>query len=65
MLTAAASSGTFWTDTVGLVFTWGVLLPAVATALIIVAMVSGRGDKKADEELRGRWGRRNSSETEV
>jgi hypothetical protein len=65
ILAAAASSDTFWTDTVGLVFTWGVLLPAIATALIVVAIVSGKGDKEADEELRGRWGRRNGSETEV
>ncbi|HVF79675.1 MAG TPA: hypothetical protein VNA28_15365 [Solirubrobacteraceae bacterium] len=59
MLTALAATG-FWTETVGLVFTWVVLLPAVATALIVVAMVSARGDKKADDELRGRWGRRGS-----
>jgi hypothetical protein len=34
-----------------------VLLPAIATGLIIVAMVSAKGEKRADEELRGRWGR--------
>lgn len=62
MLSALAA--TFWTDTVGLVFTWVVLLPAIATALIVVAMVSGRGDKKADDELSGRWGKRSSSDAD-
>lgn len=47
-----------WTDTVGLLFTWGILLPAVVTVCIVVAMVSGRGDKKADDEMRGRWARK-------
>jgi hypothetical protein len=60
MFSALAASG-FWTETVGLAFTWVVLLPAVATALIVVAMVSARGEKMADEELRGRWGRRASN----
>ncbi|CAA9528257.1 MAG: hypothetical protein AVDCRST_MAG67-4245 [uncultured Solirubrobacteraceae bacterium] len=63
--TVVAASNGIWTDTVGLLFTWVVLLPAVATALIVVAMVSGKGDKDADDELRGRWGRRNNSETEL
>ena len=44
-----------WNDTVGLVFTWVILVPAIATGLIVVAMISGRGDKAADDELRGRW----------
>jgi hypothetical protein len=56
MLSIAASG--FWSDTVGLVFTFLILMPAIATGLIIVAIVSGRGEKQADEELRGRWGRR-------
>ncbi len=47
-----------WTDTVGLLFTYGILVPALATGLIVVAMVSGRGDKKADDEIRARWARR-------
>ena len=64
MLSTLAANG-IWSETVGLVFTWFILLPAVATALIVVAMVSGKGDKEADDELRGRWGRRNRSETEV
>lgn len=47
-----------WSDTFGLVFTFGILMPALATGLIIVAMVSAKGEKEADEELRGRWGRK-------
>ncbi|MBA3748143.1 MAG: hypothetical protein H0W96_11735 [Solirubrobacterales bacterium] len=48
----------FWTDTVGLLFTYAILLPAIVTVCIVVAMVSGRGDKKADDEIRGRWARK-------
>ena len=59
MLSAIAANG-IWSETVGLVFTWVILLPAVATALIVVAMVSARGDKQADDELRGRWGRKHT-----
>ena len=55
MLSIAASG--FWSDTVGLVFTFLILMPALATGLIIVAILSGRGEKQADEELRGRWRR--------
>ena len=47
-----------WTDTVGLLFTYGILLPALVTGLIIVAMVAGRGDKKVDDEIRGKWARK-------
>ena len=57
MYSVLASNG-IWTDTVGLIFTFFVLLPVLATALIVVAMVSGRGEKEADAELRARWGRR-------
>jgi len=52
-----ASRG-IWTDTVGLLFTFGILMPALATGLIIVAIVSGRGDKKDDDEARARWARK-------
>ena len=57
---AAADSAArgIWTDTIGLLFTWAILLPAVVTGLIVVAMVSGRGDTKADDEMRGRWARK-------
>lgn len=63
MLCLLAANG-IWTDTVGLLFTWAVLLPAVATGAIIVAMVSGKGDKETDEELRGRWGKSSSSDSD-
>jgi hypothetical protein len=60
MLLLGATSHGIWNETVGLLFTFGVLLPALATGLIVVAMISGRGDKEADAELRGRWGRKGS-----
>ena len=53
----AAERG-IWTDTVGLLFTYGILIPALVTGLIIVAMVSGRGEKQEDDETRGRWARK-------
>lgn len=53
----AAERG-IWTDTFGLLFTYAILLPALVTGLIIVAIVSGRGDKKVDDEIRDRWARR-------
>jgi|GEM_PF-2830977 len=46
-----------WNDTVGLLFTFGILLPALMTGLIIVAKVSARGEKEEDAQLQGRWGR--------
>lgn len=42
---------------IGLVFTWLILLPVLATGLIIVAIVTARGEKAEDEKLAGRWGR--------
>ncbi len=59
MLSVIAANG-IWTDTVGLLFTYAFLLPAVVTGLIVVAVVAARGEKRADDELRGRWGRRRS-----
>jgi len=50
-----------WTDTFGLLFTYGILIPALVTGLIVVAMVSGRGEKKDDDEIRERWARRRRS----
>ena len=47
-----------WSETFGLVFTFVIVMPALTAGLILVAMVSGKGDKEADEELRGRWGRK-------
>lgn len=54
MLFVIAANG-IWTDTVGLLFTFGVLMPALATGLIVVAMVSGRGEKAVDEQIRARF----------
>ena len=47
-----------WSDTFGLLFTYGILIPALVTGCIIVAIVSGRGDKKADDEMRARWAKK-------
>jgi hypothetical protein len=47
-----------WTDSIGLLFTFAVLMPAIATVCIVVAIVSGRGEKSADGKLSGRWGRK-------
>ncbi len=63
MLSLIAANG-IWSDTFGLVFTFVILMPALATGLVIVAMVSGKGEKDADEELRGRWGRRRGKSSE-
>jgi hypothetical protein len=46
------------TDTIGLVFTFFVLMPALATGLIVVAVVAARGEKREHERLTGRWGRK-------
>jgi hypothetical protein len=47
--------------TTGLFFTWFILLPAIATGLIVVAVVSAKGEKREDEKLHGRWGRKRGS----
>jgi len=47
-----------WTDSIGLAFTWLLLLPVLATGLIILAIVSARGEKAENEKLAGRWGPR-------
>jgi hypothetical protein len=44
------------TDTIGLIFTWGILLPAIVTGLIVVAVVTAKGEKREDEKNGGRWG---------
>jgi hypothetical protein len=46
------------TDTTGLVFTYFILLPAIVTGLIVVAVVSAKGEKREDAKLQGRWGRK-------
>ena len=45
-------------DTIGLAFTYFVLIPAILTGLIVVAVVSARGEKRESEKLAGRWGRK-------
>ena len=55
---AAAAAKGVWTETNGLVFTFVVLMPALAIGLLIVASVASRGEKRADEEMLGRWGRK-------
>jgi hypothetical protein len=50
-----------WTDSIGLLFTFAVLMPAIATVCIVVTIVSGRGEKAQDGKLAGRWGRRKRS----
>jgi hypothetical protein len=47
-----------WSDTIGIIFSWVILLPGLATGLIIVAVVYGRGEKAENEKLAGRWGPR-------
>ncbi|MEA2183891.1 MAG: hypothetical protein QOF69_3076 [Solirubrobacteraceae bacterium] len=46
-----------WTDTIGVGFTFLILMPALATGLIVVAIVSARGEKRDNEKSAGRWGR--------
>jgi hypothetical protein len=46
-----------WTDTIGVAFTFLVLMPALATGLIVVAIISARGEKRDNEKHAGRWGR--------
>lgn len=53
MSLVVAASGTV---NIGLIFTWVILLPMLATGLIIVAIVSARGEKAENEKLAGRWG---------
>jgi hypothetical protein len=47
---------------IGLLFTFAVLMPAVATLCIVVSIVSGRGEKAEDAKLSGRWGRKSRDE---
>jgi uncharacterized membrane protein len=51
-----------WTDSIGLLFTWVVLLPVVATICVIVMIVAGRGEKAEDEKNSGRWGRKSPTD---
>ena len=47
-----------WTDSIGLLFTFAVLMPAIATVGIVVSIISGRGEKAQDAGNTGRWGRK-------
>ena len=51
ILTSHAAS-----DTIGLVFTYFVLIPAIMTGLIVVAVVTAKGEKREDAKNAGRWG---------
>jgi hypothetical protein len=53
-----------WTDSIGLLFTFAVLMPAVATVCIIVSIVAGRGEKRQDDSNAGRWGRSSEPDSE-
>ena len=53
-----------WSDSIGLLFTFAVLMPAIATVCIVVSIVSARGDKHADDKLANRWGRKRGSDPE-
>lgn len=46
------------TDTIGIVFSWVILTPGLVTGLIIVAVVSAKGERAEDERHSGRWGPR-------
>ncbi len=51
-----------WTDSFGILFAFAVLLPAVGTVGVIVAIVSGRGEKADDEKNAGRWGQKSPTD---
>jgi hypothetical protein len=53
-----------WTDSIGLLFTFAVLMPLIATICVVVSIVSGRGDKSADGKIAGRWGRKAPGDSE-
>jgi NADH:ubiquinone oxidoreductase subunit K len=53
-----------WSDSIGLAFTFFILMPAIATVCIVVAIISGRGEKSADSKIAGRWGRRRPSDSD-
>jgi hypothetical protein len=53
-----------WTDSIGIIFSFGVLAPAITTVCIVVSIVSGRGDKAHDDANAGRWGRRASPDSD-
>jgi len=52
-----------WTDSFGLLFTFAILMPAIATICIVVSIVSGRGDKNEDDKNAGRWGSKSPTDS--
>ena len=52
-----------WTDSIGLAFTFVVLLPAIATVCVVVAIVSARGEKSENEKTENRWARKPPADT--
>jgi len=64
VIAATTSHGIWGSDTWGLLFTYGILMPAIVTVCVVVSMVTTRGEKQADDELRGRWGRKPSPPSE-
>ncbi|MEA2150360.1 MAG: hypothetical protein QOD69_2190 [Solirubrobacteraceae bacterium] len=43
-------------DTIGLLFTYFFLFPALVTGLVVVIVVTAKGEKREDEKHAGRWG---------
>lgn len=52
------SLGKGWIDSIGLVFAFVILLPALITALVVVSIISGRGEKAQNAKHAGRWGQK-------
>ncbi len=52
MLLTLASSGAAFSKSLGLILTFFVILPAIATALIIVAIALARGERQDNEQYR-------------
>jgi hypothetical protein len=52
------TSSDAWSKTFGIAFTFLIFTPALATGLILVAIVAARGEKARDAELEARWGRK-------
>ena len=51
-----------WTDSIGILFSFAVLLPIVATVSVVVAIIAGRGEKADDEKNAGRWGQKSPTD---
>jgi uncharacterized membrane protein len=51
LLASQASS-----DTIGLLFTYFFLFPALVTGLVVVIVVTAKGEKREDQKYDGRWG---------